>query len=117
MSRETYIPAARNVTEPRAWLNGMQFVPIVGEAPSLPYSFIVVLREFAQPGSSFLACTARAAGSRPYDGWAIVSVWRAKTLPGTTQESRISHQPGAPLSAGTARQITIYLPVAEIRWE
>ncbi|MCI6435093.1 MAG: hypothetical protein MR828_10085, partial [Clostridiales bacterium] len=36
------------------------------EAASLPYSFIVVLREFAQPGSSFLACTARAANSRPY---------------------------------------------------
>ena len=31
-----YIPAARNATEPRAWLNGMQSVPIVGEALSLP---------------------------------------------------------------------------------
>ena len=35
------LPAARNVTEPRAWLNGMQFVPIVGEALSLPLLFRV----------------------------------------------------------------------------
>ena len=34
----------------------------------LPYSFVQVLWEFAQPGSSFLACTPRAAGSRPYGG-------------------------------------------------
>ena len=53
--------------------------------------------------------TLRAAGSRPYDGWAIASAWYAETLPGTAQESRISYQPGAPLSAGTARQITIYV--------
>ena len=45
--------------------------------------------------------------SRPYTGWAVVVVWHAKTLPGFTQGSRITHQPGAPLSAGTARQITI----------
>ncbi|MCI6433888.1 MAG: hypothetical protein MR828_03820, partial [Clostridiales bacterium] len=32
----------------------------------------------------------------------------AETLPGAAQESRISHQPGAPLAAGPARQITIY---------
>ena len=53
--------------------------------------------------------TLRAAGSRPYDGWAIASAWYAETLPGTPQESRRIHQPGAPLSAGTARQITIYV--------
>ena len=34
----------------------------------LPYSFVAVLCEFAQPGSSFLACSARAANSRPYGG-------------------------------------------------
>ena len=45
--------------------------------------------------------TWRAAASRPYSGC-------AKSLPGAAQESRITHQPGAPLSAGTARQITIY---------
>ena len=31
----------------------------------------------------------------------------AETLPGAAQESRMTHQPGAPLAAGTARQITI----------
>ena len=51
--------------------------------------------------------TLRAAGSRPYDGWAIASAWYAETLPGAAQESRKLHQPGAPLAAGTARQITI----------
>ena len=88
-------------------LNGMQFVQTRrgrvsrpdfvaetgGETP--PLQFIMVLCEFAQPGSPFLACTARAAGSRPYGGWAIVSAWHAKTLPGATQESRITHHPGA----------------------
>ena len=52
--------------------------------------------------------TLRAAGSRPYDGWAIASAWYAETLPGTPRESRRTHQPGAPLVAGPARQITIY---------
>ena len=65
------------------------------EATSLPYSFVAVLWEFAQPVSSFWACTARAAGSRPYAGWAIVVAWDAETLPGTAQESQITHRPGA----------------------
>ena len=48
-------------------------------------------------------------GQDPALRWAIVSAWYAKTLPGAAQESRIIHQPGAPLSAGTARQTTISL--------
>ena len=28
-------------------------------------------------------------------GWAIVVAWHAETLPGTAQESQITHQPGA----------------------
>ena len=35
----------------------------------------------------------------------------AKPSPGTAHASRMTHQPGAPLSAGTARQITIFLGV------
>ena len=35
--------------------------------------------------------TLRAAGSRPYGGWAIASAWYAETLPGTAQESRMTH--------------------------
>ena len=36
------------------------------------------------------------------------TIYPAKALPGAAQESRIMYQPGAPLSAGTARQITIF---------
>ena len=40
--------------------------------------------------------------------WIIRHFPCAETLPRAAQESRISHQPGAPLAAGPARQITIY---------
>lgn len=82
-----YIVAARNVTKLSVPLNG-----IVSDIVRIrPTRFI------------FVDYTAREATSLPYTGWAIVVAWHAETSPGFTQESRIIHQPGAPLSAGTAR--------------
>ena len=39
----------------------------------------------------------------PYE----ITILRAEALPGFTQESRTAYTPGAPVSAGTARQISI----------
>ena len=71
--------AARNVTKVSGPLNGIvsDFVRI------RPTRFI------------FVDYTAREATSLPYTGWAVVVVWHAKPLPGTAQESRRIHQPGA----------------------
>ena len=43
----------------------------------------------------YRGCTAREDEILTYTGWAIVSAWYAKPLPGTAQESRRIHQPGA----------------------
>ena len=50
-------------------------------------------------------CTAREATSLPYTGLSIVAAWYAESLPGTTQESRRTHRPGASLPAATRGKI------------
>ena len=55
----------------------------------------------------FVDDTAREATSLPYTGWAVVVVWHAKTLPGTTQEPRMTHMPVRIGVKRPALQITI----------
>ncbi|MCI6434658.1 MAG: hypothetical protein MR828_07830, partial [Clostridiales bacterium] len=85
--------AARNVTKLSVPLNGIMS-DIVRIRPT---RFI------------FVDYTAREATSLPYTGWAVVVVWHAKTLPGTTQESRMTHMPVRIGMKRPALQIKIFM--------